>query len=192
MNCKKADILISASIDGELGESEQKRLDKHISECSSCRKKLESMRVLSEQMRGLHRIEGDLASRNRVIASLHGKIAKEPPPKTVVVFRIPSYAKWIAASAVVAAVLIAVMLHPGQISIGPYNFKPPVSNIHADDPWEDAFINGMAQYMEMERIHASGTEIFAEPVAGVFVAQPVEPLEGTMEELSGSGIPAQG
>jgi hypothetical protein len=191
MNCKKADILISASIDGELGAPEQKQLDKHISECSSCKKKLESMRVLSDQMRGLSRIDGDLASRNRVIASLHDQIAKEPAPKPVLVFRIPVYAKWITASAVVVAVLIAFIMNPVQITIGPYEINPPNTNINLPDPWEDAFINGMAQYMEIERIHASEAEIFTEPVAGVFVAQPVDPVEGTIEAKDTSS-PAQG
>jgi anti-sigma factor RsiW len=192
MNCKQADILISAYIDGELGDAEKKRFEKHIAECSSCKKKLESMHVLSDQMRGLRRIEGDLASRNRVIASVHEQIAKEPAPKPVFVFRIPVYAGWIAASAVVVAVLIALVLMPGQISMGTLGVKSPGSNTTVPDPWENAFIDGMAQYMEMERIQASGTEIFTEPVAGVFVAQPAEPIEGILEEVTGADLPVQG
>ena len=37
MNCKKAGVLISASVDGELSVGEEKEFLLHLSECEECR-----------------------------------------------------------------------------------------------------------------------------------------------------------
>jgi anti-sigma factor RsiW len=41
MNCKKAGVLISASVDGELSLSEEREFLLHLSECTECRVEFE-------------------------------------------------------------------------------------------------------------------------------------------------------
>ena len=42
MNCKKAGVLISASVDGELSLSEERDFIMHLSECKECRAEFEN------------------------------------------------------------------------------------------------------------------------------------------------------
>lgn len=48
MKHQKIKELISAYIDGELGEEEKKQLEEHLSGCEECRNELEEMRNLEE------------------------------------------------------------------------------------------------------------------------------------------------
>ena len=41
MNCKKAGVLISASVDGELSQGEEREFRMHLSECTECRAEFE-------------------------------------------------------------------------------------------------------------------------------------------------------
>lgn len=46
MNCKRAEIYVEKYEEGELNEIEKRKLDKHLKECSNCRKKYSSALLL--------------------------------------------------------------------------------------------------------------------------------------------------
>jgi hypothetical protein len=48
MNCQKASIYISGSLDGELTAEQQDQLDEHLATCQNCRKEYEELLKLKE------------------------------------------------------------------------------------------------------------------------------------------------
>lgn len=181
MNCEKCEILISAYIDGELTQREEKTLLKHIDECSGCRKKLESMRVMSNQLSGLRKIEGDISERNRLIANLHELMDKEPAPKPVLPWLTTPRLAWASALAVAAIVLIAFLsMNNNSVSTTP---KPETIPTHEFAMLEDILVEGIVDYLEQERIYACSNETFSEPILAVFAFDPTPPPEGYVDNF---------
>ena len=182
MNCKKYEILISAYIDHELTPKEEKTLLKHIDECSGCRKKLESMRVMSNQLSGLRKIEGDISERNRLIANLHEQMDKEPAPKPVIIpWLTTSRLAWVSVVAIAAILLIAFLsMNKNDVSPTP---KPETIPAPEFALLEDILVEGIADYLEQERIYACSNETFAEPILAVFAFEPTPPPEGYVDNI---------
>ncbi len=183
MNCRKYEILISAYIDGELTPGEEKALLKHIDDCSACRKKLESMRVMSNRLGGLHKIEGDISGRNRLIDNLHQQMDREPAPKPVIVpWLTTPRLVWGSAVAVAAIVLIAFLSMNNTDTPSPY----PENRIIQQNEFamlEEVLVDGIVDYLEQERIHACSNETFAEPILAVFAYNPPAPSEGYVDNI---------
>lgn len=192
MNCTRYDILISAYIDGEASDSEEKRLMAHVGECSACRKKLESMKVLSDQIRELSRIEGEISDRNRLIADLHEKIELKPARKVSVPFFTPRRIAWVSAVSIAVIVMIVYLSMPrGTVSSDGNQFEPIVP----EPEWarfEQMFIEGMTDYLVEERIHAGTNEVLSEPILGVFEVVPPPPVEGTYSDIGEMPMPSGG
>ena len=174
MNCRKYEILISCYVDGELSPNEEAVLMKHIDECSFCRKKLESMKVLSDQVKGLTRLEGDLGERNRLLASLHDAIAREPAFKPARSWVSSNRFAW-AGATIVIIVLIALFAIPKTPTPDLTPVPEPDNEIAL---LEENLINGLAEVLENERVFASSYEAFSEPALGVFIFEPAPPIEG--------------
>ena len=183
MKCTNYDILISAYIDGETSTSEEQRLMAHVGECSGCRKKLESMKVLSGQISQLSRIEGEISGRNRLIANLRDKLESQPVRKITVPFFTPRRIALLSVVSIAAIVLIVYLSMPrGVVPSGGGEFDPNIP----EPEWarfEQIFIEGIADYLVDERIHAGSNEVFSEPIEGVFDLMPPAPVEGTYNDI---------
>jgi len=183
MRCTRYDILISAYIDGELSVSEEKRLMAHVGECSACRKKLESLKVLSDQINRMSRIEGEISERNRLIANLREQLEPQSARKIKEPFFTPRKIALVSVVSLAVILLIVYFYMPrGTGSIGGDQIDPLVP----EPEWarfEQIFIDGMADYLVEERVHAGSNEVFSEPIQGVFEAIPPSPVEGTYNDM---------
>ena len=50
MNCDDMKAMITAYVDGELGDEERRRLEEHLAGCESCRRELAETRALGEEL----------------------------------------------------------------------------------------------------------------------------------------------
>lgn len=55
MRCRQAKKLLSPYLDGELSEQEKVALEEHLQDCFACQAELESLRKLSEGLKGIYR-----------------------------------------------------------------------------------------------------------------------------------------
>jgi hypothetical protein len=186
MTCLKYENNISAYLDNELKPKERENLEAHLKSCSSCRAKLETTRELSHRMKELSRLEGDLNERNRLLASLHEKIARERVP-AIMPRRMP-FRRYALAGASVLFVLILAGLY---ISSGLVNPTPPpfvypdnVSSVETVKTGilEEKILDRLVELIKYERLHAAQNEVFSESFAGIYVFEPAPPKEGTLED----------
>jgi len=186
LNCLKCEQNISVYIDNELKPRERERLEAHLKGCSACRMKLESTRELSNRLKALTRLEGGLTERNRLLASLHEKISREPSPKSVYQ-RIP-YKRFAFAGATVLAVLIVMGIY---LTSGLRETTPPFEfeyisqpkNAVASGTFDEAIFDRMIELIKYERLEASSHEVFSEQIRGVFIYEPAPPKEGKFEDV---------
>ena len=182
MNCKKYQIQISAYVDGELSERDEKLLLKHLNDCSACRKQLESTRVLSNRLSDLDKIEGDIAGRNRVIANLREVLDKEPIRQKPVLFPWLTNTRlaWGSAVTVVAIVLIA-LLSMNNVNTPSTESENGIMQQNEFAMLEETLVDGLVDYLEQERIYAISNEAYAEPILAVFAYEPPPPSEGYVD-----------
>lgn len=178
MNCKDLEILISTYVDGELGEIQTKKLKSHIDQCSACRRKVESTRALSERLRGLMRVEGSVAERNNLLATLHEKLANDPVPAQPKSWIASPRIAWVGAVAAVIIILAVVFIPDSG-----YNQRPDMKAVEPPELalYEDELIAGMVQYMQDELVFASSHEVFAEPVIALYGIDHYSEIEGGID-----------
>ncbi len=104
MDCEKAQENLSAHLDGELGDAEEKALKAHIEECPKCRSELESLRLTVKLLQSLPRAHAPATFKQRILES-----AEHSRP----VFRFRKVVPLLTAAALVLVSLVAVfMLRP--------------------------------------------------------------------------------
>jgi hypothetical protein len=102
MDCRKAEEVLNAWIDGELEDSERSALMAHLSECGSCARKLAEYRHLDALL-------SQLDAQTQVPAGLFGRImdavSREAEPKKSGMIR---WSRWAASAAAVLLLGVAV------------------------------------------------------------------------------------
>lgn len=82
MTCDEAQELITASVDGELLDSERSSLETHLVECVGCRQSLEKERALKQAIRGYReRIHAPGELRRRIVADRRIFPEQKPSPR---------------------------------------------------------------------------------------------------------------
>ena len=101
MNCEQMTLLMSAWLDGELSEAEEKQMKEHLEQCAECR-------ALMEQLQALHTSFSDLEeipAPEGFADSVMERIARESKPKVVPLFKRPQI-RSLAALAACAALFV--------------------------------------------------------------------------------------
>ena len=179
MDCLKCNKCLSSYLDDEISSRQRSDVENHLRNCSTCRTKLESMRLNSEHLKELPRIEGDLSERNRLIASLHEKIALEPSTTSVRIHT--PWKKYAFGSLFVIVILLVIgfMVKSPEQTQPPFEYNPgQPEEGYMSGPVDERLMDRMIQVMEFERIHAIQYEAFSEPVLGIYVSEPAPPVEG--------------
>jgi len=108
MRCKKARILVSASLDGELSRREQSALQRHLSACAGCAEESARFSALRDTISLWTDEEPSERLAESFAHKLHQLQQKEPAAKPVV-------ARWLlgtaAAGAATALVMVGFLLH---------------------------------------------------------------------------------
>ena len=73
MRCKKAKVLISPYIDGELSEGERESFESHMKDCGDCRSEFEETRNVHNFFAGAERFSATYGFSTRVLANLETK-----------------------------------------------------------------------------------------------------------------------
>jgi hypothetical protein len=111
MRCRKAQEYISRSVDGELAERENARLERHLASCGECRALLEDMRKIVGRAAGLDSPEPSEAVWGKVRAGLAagtgGPTVRELAPERRPFFGMGVPAFRLAGAAVLGVALIA-------------------------------------------------------------------------------------
>lgn len=115
MGCQEVRSLLSEYLDGEIPASEGGMVKEHLAECEDCARELEMLRGTAKLLFSVGEIEPpdgllaciEAATIRRRTVRRRLRAALDP------LFRLPVYARWTAASAAVAALAIAVVMHPG-------------------------------------------------------------------------------
>lgn len=66
MRCKESKKLLSSYIDGELSKDKRIELERHLSNCFSCRKELEDLEFIVKEIHNLPKIEPSLSFADNV------------------------------------------------------------------------------------------------------------------------------
>ena len=85
MNCEQMTLLMSAWLDGELSEQEEKQMKEHLEQCPDCRALMEQLQTLHTSFTDLEEIPAPEGFADSVME----RIARESKPKVVPLFKRP-------------------------------------------------------------------------------------------------------
>ena len=103
IDCKKAKKLLTAYIDGELGESDRKAFKEHIRTCFSCKEEYENTKKMTQDLASLSSPVPDGLSRRIHTLLVNEQFENQKNKKS---FTFPAYR---ATTAVLAAVVVAIV-----------------------------------------------------------------------------------
>ena len=85
MNCEQMTLLMSAWLDGELSEVEERQMKEHLEQCPECRELMEQLQALHTSFSDLEEIPAPEGFADSVME----RIARESKPKVVPLFKRP-------------------------------------------------------------------------------------------------------
>ena len=85
MNCEQMTLLMSAWLDGELSELEERQMKEHLEQCPACRELMEQLQALHTSFSDLEEISAPEGFTDSVME----RIARESKPKIVPLFKRP-------------------------------------------------------------------------------------------------------
>ena len=85
MNCEQMTLLMSAWLDGELSEMEERQMKEHLEQCPECRELMEQLQALHTSFSDLEEIPAPEGFADSVME----RIARESKPKVIPLFKRP-------------------------------------------------------------------------------------------------------
>ena len=95
MNCEQMNELLSAWLDGELSENEQRQMQAHLEQCAQCRALFEQLQALHTSFSDLEELPAPEGFAQRVMEC----VEKETKPKVVPLFKRPQVRSFAALAA---------------------------------------------------------------------------------------------
>lgn len=193
MDCRKAEEMLNAWIDGELDEAERTELTAHLSECAACAKKLAEYRHLDALL-------SQLDAQTKMPAGLFGRIMgavdRESSPKNGRTYR---WARWAASAAAILFLGVTAgilwrggVLHAPMGELAKYDAAEEMAPNEApqmmmDVPADDAGAGNPESDYKAEEPAASGENAYR-GLAGIEVTW--TPEENQAEAKTPSGLDA--
>jgi hypothetical protein len=216
MSCQEVRLLLSDYLDGEVSTAQGEMVKEHLAGCESCARELAMLRSTAGMLASVGEVEPPESLLERIEAvtvnrpTLRARVRAAFEP----VFRLPAYARWTAASAAAAVVLlVAISSQPGLHQAAQVKRSGPSSGMAAKQPSRpsemqpsepkvgsitvtEQGIDGVRPLLRTHRRHrmvasnpVNSPKITAKPAS---VAQPakVEPTETTEPSTISETAPA--
>ncbi|MBI2841527.1 MAG: zf-HC2 domain-containing protein [Acidobacteria bacterium] len=168
MSCQKYDDLLALFAGGDLGASEEERIEAHIATCSSCRAIVEELRSHREVLAGL----ADEAVDDAVLRSVRRRVMARIEPRA---HRTGAWRWAWAAAAAIGAILVsvAVLKHPhDQRPVSTTQHPQPAPTVRAAEPSASPAENLAAQTQSVTQI-ARVQAPHSSPLTGAKAAEPL-------------------